>query len=188
MRENISPEEKLLRLIRGQKKPANLPQDAPRLKKSLSLKIPRHPQKILLVILGLSCFYLLVSLIYPWVALKKIKLPAPGSEKIGELKPNLGENAKPLDYYEKEISGRQIFGAAAGQSTAANIANADILKDINLVGIISGESPQAVIEDKKAGRTYYVSKGQFIQDMQVIDIQEGKIILTYRGQNYELHL
>ena len=76
----------------------------------------------------------------------------------------------------------------AGTSQPAIAANVDLLKDITLVGIITGANPQAVIEDKKSLKNYYVTKGQFIGQMQVEDIQEGKIIINYKGQKYELYL
>ena len=85
---------------------------------------------------------------------------------------------------------RRIFGnilvQQAGIANAA--ANADLIKKINLVGIIAGENPQAIIEDKDARKTYSVTKGQAIGEFRVEDIQEGKIILEYRGQRYELSI
>lgn len=204
MKENISPEEKLLRLIRGEKKsplaplPAASGAVAAKKKTPLRFKAPAFirsffadltPRKAMLVILFLGCVYLLSSIIYPFVALRKIKPPEFASRKTAVT--DIGEKSKqkPLEEYLQSVSGRQIFGAAA--SSAANPASgasADLVKDINLVGIIAGDNPQAIIEDKKAQKTYYLNKGQLIGEMQLEDIQEGKIILNFNGQRFELHL
>lgn len=209
MRDNISPEEKLLKLIRGEKKPgrpavvpavapAPQPQKVilPLLKKnpflsSMQLRFAfLTPKKILTALFALSCLYLTISFIYPWVALEKIRLPKIKAEKINEARAK--EEPKPYEYYVQGIPKRQLFvnPAMAGQEggAAAAMINVDLIRDISLVGIISGEPAQAVIEDKKNQKTVYVNKGQFIGDFQLEDIKEGKVILNYKGQMYELYL
>jgi len=203
MKDSSSPEDKLLKLIRNPKKPA----DAPALKADLSKaksavganaklepKINKfgaffNMRRVFFWLFIASGIYLISTLIYPWLGLKNIRLPKP-SEKPAEETLITKSASKPLEEYLESVKGRQIFsGAAAMQSDSLiNVANIDLMKDISLVGIISGENPQAVIEDKKAQKTYYVTKGQFIGEMQVEDIQEGKIIINYAGQKYELYM
>lgn len=207
MKDNISPEEKLLRLIKGQKK-QNLPITAkpaaasenmetvkPNPKISLLPLLQRYSsfletRKIILGVFIAACLYLTISLVYPWFGLRKIKLPKTSEAKFSEARPEPKEEVKPLEFYQQGIANRSIFGSAGSQAGAmpASAASVDLMKDINLVGVISGANPQAVIEDKKTQKTYYVTKGQFIGEMQVEDIQEGKIIINYRGQRYELYL
>lgn len=62
------------------------------------------------------------------------------------------------------------------------------IQDLSLMGIISGDNPQAAIQDKKTQKVYYVSKGESVADFLIEDIQDGKIILGYKGQRYELRL
>jgi type II secretory pathway component PulC len=206
MKENISPEEKLLKLIRKGKKeePSRIKQTAqilPLAKRGIKFSFsslfekfaPRlNLSKVIFAAFALSCLYLIISLIYPLIGLKKINLPKISVEKISEPKTELKNETKPFEFYQKGIENRRIFGGgtAAGESglpSAGNI-NVDLAKDINLVGIISGENPQAIIEDKKTQKTYYVNKGQTIGEILVEDIQEGKIIVNYRGQRFELYL
>lgn len=205
MKDNISPEEKLLKLIKGQKKPVSSPfianpsaaQDvklpqipAKTLKKHFSfLSIPR----IISFAFVASILYLIISLISPLWETKRIEAEL---KEIPKAQPILSaarkpQETKPLDFYLSSVKTRAIFGGISesqGAGRPAKAADADLIKNINLVGIISGENPQAIIEDKKAQKTYYLSKGQFIGDLEVDDIQEGKIILNYNGQRYELHL
>jgi hypothetical protein len=192
MKDRALPEEKLLRLIKN-KAPASQGAAATESKAKIPIRnlMPKHlpyfnTRKILLAIFILSCIYLAASLAYPLFGFKKITAINEIPEKTGE-KQEAKKDLKPLEYYSQPLAGSSMFNNA-GTSQPAIAANVDLLKDITLVGIITGANPQAVIEDKKSLKNYYVTKGQFIGQMQVEDIQEGKIIINYKGQKYELYL
>lgn len=208
MKDNISPEEKLLRLIKGQKqkppaadidkKPSTLATDTkPRIRRHSYSFISKYLytlniQKIIQAAFVVSCIYLIISFIYPWWGLRKIGLPKIIPEGITESKTEPRQEPEPNEFYLEGIRGRQIF---KGKSASApeteqplSIAKVDLTNDMSLVGIISGENPQAIIEDKKTQKTYYVTKGQFIGELQVEDIREGRITLNHQGQRYELYL
>jgi type II secretory pathway component PulC len=207
MKENIPPEEKLLRLIRGPRKQASTverpatetPQDSKRCVNhapALPLKIyfsklnnTPNLRKAIFFLFASTVIYLLACLIYPFAGLKKIKLPEIEQETAVRTQEETREAAKSFEYYQSVMGNRNIFSQSLGQDNLpASGINIDITKDINLVGIITGENPQAVIEDKKTQKTYYVTKGQFIGEIQIEDIKEGKIIISYRGQRFELYL
>lgn len=195
MRDNISPEEKLLRLIRGQKKQERTLDKKPGLRHSAYPLIQKYfsfiyIKKILWMVFGVACIYLVVSLVYPWVYLRKIKLSQITSEKIADSKIEPELQPKPYEFYLEGIRNRQIFSSPTAQRTdeSSGGVNVDSIRDISLVGIISGENPQAIIEDKKTQKTYYLTKGQFIREFQVEDIQEGRIILNCNGQRFEIYL
>lgn len=212
MSDNILPEEKLLRLIRGRKKqealrdeksPVAIPtattDSKPNLKPSGHLFLQKYLsllsiRKIIWVVFTISCAYLISSFIYPLFGLKQIKLSVAPEGEATMTEAELKQSSKPYEFYLEGIQKRQIFASTttqsqeAQQSTTGVDVSADLIKDITLVGIISGENPQAVIEDKKTHKTYYVNKGQFIGEFEVKDIQEGRVILDYKNQNYELYI
>lgn len=200
MKENISPEERLLKLIKGEKglKASPVSTNQPvsskivfdkKANQALRSLSKDFMPKLSLVVIIISVLLLLAVFLYPLVGLNKIKIPKTDSvslSKSGEEK----VETKPYEFYAQGMKNGQIFGnivAEEGISPAANIRG-DFLKDINLIGIVSGDSPQAVIEDKKTQKTYYVSKGQSIGNFVVEDIQKGKIILSSDGQKFELYL
>ena len=200
MRDNISPEEKLLRLIRGEKKnpaagsPAS---DAAKAAKrpAFEFKLPDFifhldARRVILIILVLSCIYLVFAFIYPFVFLRTVELPEVAKDSKAGLEAMPKTEQKPLEEYLQGFGDKQVFGSSGsvGVIGPASGLSAELIKDINLVGIIAGENPQAIIEDKKGQKTYYLNKGQFIGEFQVEDIQEGKIILNFNGQRFELHL
>jgi len=203
MNNNISPEEKLLRLIRGRKKPeiplegkdkdsATTKQFRPAHKNpASSLAIPQKTlaiNNVIFIVFVVSCIYLLASFIYPLLFLRKIRLPQIKPEKIIEASKGPAGKAKPLAFYLNNIKNRAVFGIAEDLESSAGVIDRDLTENINLVGIISGENPQAVIEDKKTGKTYYLTKGQLLGEFQLEDIQEGKVILNYKGHRYGLYL
>jgi len=205
-----SPEERLLKLIRGQKKTSpgpgaknNLPVDAyseirppakspqpQRLLRLPALLAYTNPRKLILLGFFVSGIYLLISLIYPLIGLKSVHLPRIVPQEVPQEKIETVQGSKPLEYYLQGPKTKQIFGSASSpdKEMTVNAASSEIIKNIALVGIISGETPQAIIEDKKTQKSYYLKKGQSFGEFQVEDIQEGKIILNYRGQNFELYL
>lgn len=210
MRDNISPEEKLLRLIRGQKK-SGIPALA---EGSLDALVPVKIQgsiigqkrvfkferylpqfnanTLILTGLVISFLYLLSAFAYPlFVAKKTIFLQEKPFDQITESEEAAKQDeVKPYDFYAQGIESKQIFRASSARLTQESsvTVGANLIKDINLLGVISGASPQAIIEDKKSEKTYYVTNGQMIGEFQVEDIGDGKIILNYSGQKFELSI
>jgi type II secretory pathway component PulC len=204
MKDNIPPEEKLLNLIRGPRKqdsgPAGkLSTDIRGEKKSDKISLYQfilkrasftYIRKIVNLAFIVSCIYLAVSFIYPWVGLRKVNLPAVITHSNSALKTAQRVEVKPYEYYLEGVKGRQIFSSSSvggGRAVSAPI-EADTIKEINLVGIITGENPQAIIVDKKTQKTFYLNKGQSIGKFQVEEILEGKIILDSEGGRFELYL
>lgn len=199
MKNNISPEEKLLRLIRGRKQEAKAANES-----SLAAKYSlytlfqkysssKNLRNIIWVLFVLSFIYLITSFAYPWFWSKKINMPIDTQKESVSQKIEEKKETKTYESYLKTIANRQIFSSSVSTDASLKpmpgvILDSDIFKNINLVGIIAGDNPQAIIEDKKAEKTYYLTKGQSIGEFQIEDIQEGKIILNNKGQRYELHL
>jgi len=215
MNDSLSPEEKLLRLIKGEKKQEAAPEPAPQgiiaeekivaeaggsktLSESPAASVskarpkPLDIHKLLIVFAGVSIIFSATAFIYPMLNLSKVKLPVVIKEEqpitTAEVKPKV----RPWESYLAGLKSKQIFAAANAIDTSSSpvsVGNAlDLIKDINLVGIISSEPPQAVIEDKKTQKTYYLSKGQSIGELKVENIQEGKVVLDYLGTKYELYM
>ena len=192
MYSNISPEEKLLRLIKNPKSPHITPEGKERSSiTTVPLNFPRKflaVNKVVFAAFIISCLYLLASFIYPLVFLRKIRLPQIKPGEVVETNKAPRIQAKPLAFYLDNIKNRAVFGAAYETDSSVGVIDRDLTGNISLVGIISGENPQAVIEDKKAGKTYYLNKGQLFGEFQLEDIQEGKVILNYKGHRYGLYL
>ena len=101
---------------------------------------------------------------------------------------------KPFSYYSEIIGKRQLFKIIASAETkekskaAPAAASLDAIKNYSLLGVISGENPQAILEDKKTKQTLYLQKGQSLGEFKVKDVQDGKIILESGGETAELSI
>ncbi|MDD4938533.1 MAG: hypothetical protein PHE18_02305 [Candidatus Omnitrophica bacterium] len=176
MKDNASPEERLLKLIRGEKK------------QGPALDRPKANKFIPFILPAVSAI-LIFALVLPRFFPKKTDLAVEERKEDAEALPPAGEEARPYEYYAQGPA-RDIFGAPASDPSAASAVKgeAQSFNDITLIGIIGGESPQAVIEDKKSQKTYTLSEGQFLGDFQVEKILEGKVILISNGRRYELNI
>lgn len=99
----------------------------------------------------------------------------------------------PFSHYAEIISKRNLFkvpaeSQAQDKNMPIKIGPYELLKSYSLAGVVSGENPQAIIEDTASKKTYFLNKGQYLGDFKIDDIKEGKVILELRGQRFELSL
>ena len=100
-------------------------------------------------------------------------------------------NIKDYSYYSNEISGKQIFGQAAsvGESSSAVAAVLDDTADnFVLAGIVAGKSPQAIIQNKKNEKVYYLNKGDSLDGYIVEEISKNGVVLNNGGKKTTLFL
>ena len=99
---------------------------------------------------------------------------------------------KPYSYYGEDIEKRDIFRpsfqAVSRETTVGGETLKEFRKDLNLLGIVTGKNPQAIIEDKKEGKTHFVNKGDSIGVLRVEEIREDRVILNYQGEQLDLTL
>lgn len=206
VKDNSLPEEKLLRLIRGKKSklssasdgsPAHAAPPAASLsfKRFFSGRGAGFPAglrvdsgKILFVLFISSAVYFAAVLVQPWLGrAKRSFLPKDDFSESAEIQI---KGMKPVDFYLEAVRAKNLFRQTAAPPAARPVVKmaGEDLKNFILVGVIAGDDPQAVIEDKKNSRTYYVRNGQYVGDFQVQDILEGKIVLSQGDQSFELYL
>lgn len=213
--DNISPEEKLLRLIRGQKRVAHktTPLKTESADRGISLKSNKGAQRpqhrilssipkfltvfylkgALWVMLWLSVCYLIYSFVSPMLPVAKDRASLIKPDKILSPEIEYLTESRPLESYLEAARTRRIFGGSsisAGPEEKIPVSSEaeDAINNLNLVGIILGENPQAIIEDKVTHKTCYLSKGEFVGNFQVQDVKEGKVTLILEGQKFELYL
>lgn len=226
MKKDFSPEEKLLRLIRGAKKKVtqrheeSVPKIQPSeggmhqvnkvsayrkekespMVKSVSISLPfrlreldtRTFKFILIILLACLFVYFIFDIFYTAYSKKEIpKILMENEARIAKVgkEPDVLE-IKPYSYYSSPVEGRNIF--MPQQAEAEKIITGPTVEEIrgglSLIGIIAGERPQAIIEEKKAGKSYFVYKGGSVGQVAVVDILTDSVILEYKGERFELVL
>ncbi|MDO8525268.1 MAG: hypothetical protein Q7S07_02125 [Candidatus Omnitrophota bacterium] len=215
MPKDVSPEEKLLGLIKKKRKtPVGARADTAeaqnrpvvsvmakadeRVSKMLKSGILKNKffepsalkamNRYLAAILGILILYLLADMIFirPYKDVQALiarSAAVPGEKRLS-LNSEKVVPVKDYSAYSNAIPQTMVFG----QSSPAEEAAGDIAGQIGLVGIITGDSPQAIIEDKKAQKTYYLNKGQSFNGYMVEDILEDRVILACEGKKMSLFL
>ena len=210
-----SPEDRLLRLIKGKykkKEPgATTGQGRPAtntesfltdVSKKIFLKNKRVKvlfsdtvNKVLVGILIAVGLYFAYSLLFP--AERNIEYiirkeeAAPVDTAVAERGEPLARYVDDYSVYSRRIGNRDLFTAPLGEEGETGPKKApeiDIAKRFNLVGIISGDEPQAIIEDREGKKTHYLYEGQSINGVTVLEIAEGRVVLDYDGKEVMLVL
>jgi len=99
---------------------------------------------------------------------------------------------KSSSYYLDKVSQKDIFNMeekkAKVSSAKDNNSEAvqEMAKHLRLVGISWSENPDAMIEDSRAMRTFFVKRGQMLGEFKVKAIYKDRVILEYNNQDIEL--
>ncbi len=199
MPEEISPEAKLLKLIRKKgdslnkepfiHKEANLSANVTgnALADGNTFGILRQVLKVMAVILSAYIAYEFFLAINTKGGAGN--LPVAVHEEIKADKTPLSP-AKPYTYYAQKIKTKDIFESPVYKSSGEGrpLASApELTKKFKLVGIVlDNNNPEAIIEDLETKKTIFLHQGEGINDAVVSEIREGKVILLYQGQNIEI--
>lgn len=111
-------------------------------------------------------------------------------EKHEKVKEPAAVKPRPFVYYLEMVQRRNIFSPIGLEEVKKpEIKEEDLSKmveDLILVGISWGKEPIAMVEDKKIKKTYFLRKGDAINQFKVDDVAENKVILGYNGCKLEL--
>ncbi|MBL7068668.1 MAG: hypothetical protein ISS34_02270 [Candidatus Omnitrophica bacterium] len=210
MTKDSSPEEKLLNLIKKRKKEKALPktdyfqaalpksrETASQRKEDISsmqfLKIGsavtleniRRLNTILFAVLIMMLLYFIVELFL--IPNEKIPAIEEGASRraLGVVRD--GE-PKPYSYYSKNIN-KEIFRPLVKEerrNAEPKVPLEELMNNLSLLGIISGEQPQAIIEDKKVKKTFFLREGQSASGIFLKKIHDGTVTIVYKGEEFIL--
>ena len=223
--EFTSPEEKLLRLIRGDRRPKNKAVPLPDKEKDLPREAEGRPvaaaprRKIkpsaqfksggdyvkainitLITVLVIVAGVLLVDIIsfnmkrpvyISEVARESAVRPDHQAQAVAAPQANTPSQIAESPDNSGLLASKDLFKASpvqGAQAVRAPQASYDKLKDFTLQGIIAGDKPQAILEDGKNKKSYFLYKGDSVDNIKVEEIQEDKVILTINGERLELTL
>ncbi len=210
VRKDISPEEKLLSIIKEEddnalrKKEEGIKNSAifnrinkrvedvkSLLKEKFSISSGVNIKKansVFFTILLVLIIFLLTDFVNCRPSLKKIYDNASNLHPAPDKK-RLITPLAPLPDYLEVCKKRDLFSPSATKSKLIErevLSLSQLIKDLRLVGIYWGECPEAMIEHIKEKRTYFVKQGETIKDIKVKTILEDRVILEYNNEEMEL--
>ena len=102
---------------------------------------------------------------------------------------------KDFSHYANTMKQRSLFKTQPQKEVAqqverksAGVIFKKLVKDLALKGILSGDTPKAIVENQSENRTYFVTVGEYIGDVKIQDIRPDKIILEYDNEKMTLFL
>lgn len=203
-----SPEDRLLRLIKGKyKKKGDIRQAPPGVRKPFLTGFIRNIflknkifkpsflkpiNNILLAILialsGYLAYTLLFSVEKDIDSLIEERSIEPKRIVIKPEEKSLSPQVADYSDYLKEMKGKKLFSPPPKKPGRVQPEGIDIAKRFSLVGIIAGVKPQAIIEDRETQKTHYLYQGQSFNGVTVREIGDGKAVLDYEGNEIMLVL
>lgn len=149
--------------------------------------------KILVYTAFILILFLFCDFVYGVVKPKKTYLKSLEKKVI---KPPAGEPSKTeikkkkASYYTSGMAKRNIFKPLAEKKKeGGRIAlPSELIANFSLAGVIFDENPQAIIEDKRASKSYMLYAGDNIGEVKVKEVKEDRVILEYLGEDFELIL
>lgn len=212
---DLTPEERLLRLIRKgkfKKEPKKEQKEAPGFKPAQDAKVSVSGTGLVFKIAdsavveggnlklfkwleyGLIAVFCLLTAYLIFDISKKGKLGFSTADLVAKEASDFNIPALelgPFSDYSKVFSKRNLFvwkptPEVEGQVSAEDLSNA--LANLTLMGVVEGISQQAIIFDKSSQKTYFLEVGDTLGDFKVEFINSGKVTLNYKGEQVELFL
>lgn len=222
MQNNITPEEKLLNLIKNGKSAEKGPvkgsetvkvQDQKQegrdeqdkeLKQKVHFLVPvkakgygtksfSYINRFFFIAIVLAIVYACLSYLYPY------KIDTGSLEKRGasggqEITNEIISVLRPLSYYSDTINQRQLFKIIEQPAQKPvgppkpKISLSQLIGGYTFVGIIFGDVPQAIVEEKKSGQSYYLTEGQYLGEIKIEKIQQGRITVSYEDETSDISI
>ena len=159
-----SPEKKLLDLIKHT-------QGKLKLKKELKIFTKINIILIGLIVVILAVFF--VDLFTSGYKIPELSVDLPQEEQVLPKLREFDEDVEDIDIVvEKD----------------APIPKEDLVKNLNLLGIITGDNNQAIIEDKTSKKTHFLYKGDSLGEFKIHGIKDSSVTLEYKGEEIELRM
>lgn len=97
--------------------------------------------------------------------------------------------------FSASAAGRSLFqpvlatssGSPSRQPGAMSVEAKTLASRLNVIGLVDGNPPQAIIEDTQTQKTYFVAAGQQVTEgLVVTEIRDNRVVLDLNGQTIEL--
>ncbi len=208
---DITPEEKLLNLIKTNPKKEKqeeekvdliLPQSsmlAPTLGKELvgsTTFLNSNLIQKLFITSSVCVVVMMIILMYQYLGGGAV-LPLPIKKVMGgesfDLPVRKTVAPETFDSYQKAFQERNLFKTIGtpppiSTSTEKALGLTELSRNLSLSGIISGDKPQAVIEDRSNNQIYYVQSGDQVGPIQVVQVNNSSVLLRYGDEERQLTL
>jgi len=152
--------------------------------------------RILGLLVALLSLYFIINLVMSLISLSKMPHLEPNTPaaKVEIDFPEPSGLKKAASYYLDNVRGKDIFSmglkkvivAESGEITPPPIRTVELASTLKLVGISWSNDPDAMIEDTKNLKTFFVKRGDMVGEAKVQAIFKDKVILSFDKEEFEL--
>ncbi len=152
--------------------------------------------KALGICIFVLAFYFINNLFTSFINFKKVPnllLEVKKEDSKPESFQETSVSKKAVSYFLEKVRQRDIFKMGQKKPVTAEIAAKgpssriiEATQHLKLVGVSWSNDPDAMIEDTKALRTFFVKRGQLIGEIKIQAIFKDKVVLSYAGEEIEL--
>jgi len=143
--------------------------------------------------LNIALFIALIVIIL-YLFLDIFLIPSTDPDLFAESKVLKGNGAakeieiKPYSYYSEKLR-QEVFKPFVREREVAfkpEIPIEELMANLALLGIVSGDSPQAIIEDKAQRKSFFLREGQSSSGVFLKKIEEDSVTVIYKGEEFSL--
>ncbi|MBN1405843.1 MAG: hypothetical protein JW946_04920 [Candidatus Omnitrophica bacterium] len=158
----------------------------------------RTVNRALIFFIVVSVVYFIINTYSCMISMNNISLSNFKAEAAAEKFTSVAEQPgvkKPASFYAETIKQKNIFKMGARPVSSVSKQETfrgpsprviEATQHLRLAGISWSRDPDAMIEDTKAARTYFVKKGEMIGEIKVEGIFKDKVILGFGGEEVEI--
>ncbi|UCC95157.1 MAG: hypothetical protein JSW40_10200 [Candidatus Omnitrophota bacterium] len=156
----------------------------------------KHINALLFGIVAILIFVLIFTFVSTFLGLNdEVEAAFKIDKKISEFRFHEDSPLKKASHYLEMTRKRDIFElvSKAPKGTTVEIKKEEVVKEIvkrteslRLVGISWSDDPDAMIEDTRSRRTFFVKRGELVNGVRVEAILKDKVLLSYEGEEVEL--
>lgn len=113
-----------------------------------------------------------------------------------ELNPSLADSLpvfqfiplKPLDTYLDEFRTHALFYVPKAPEVVKTAGISELVAQYEVTGIIQGDVPEALIQNRSNKQTYFVQAGEQFDQLTVVEIREHGVLVAYGGEEAEMSI
>jgi len=114
--------------------------------------------------------------------------PGPAGASLDDL-PSVADSAPSGLFASPATSAASAATPERPPKTGMSGSAKQLASRLTLMGIVAGETPQAIIEDTETKKTYFVTAGQAVTDGALLEqVLDNRVILDFEGEKIELTL
>lgn len=71
------------------------------------------------------------------------------------------------------------------RDTSSNVTLSELSRGLSLLGILGGDDPRAIVSDTKTGKTLHLRPGEYVGEIQILEVHAQRVLLGWKNETME---